>query len=182
MLTSNQSSASRLSHLQRHCKVWFHYTRFLRLYIFVQSHSVIAIISSSHHIPCCSHIFCYHISSSHHVSGYWARTTSLYTCPVSCGCRINQLLLCRGVRHPSDDCPGYDTKQSDVEVPVMLELWGIWSTPSLPLLPGLLWPGVVALDKSPIYRLNTTKPWFEFTVFFHLNCVLMLNCIIWNKT
>ena len=25
--------------------------------------------------------------------------------------------------------PGYDTKQSDVEVPVMLELWGMQSTP-----------------------------------------------------
>ena len=28
----------------------------------------------------------------------------------------------------------------------MLELWGMWST-SLPSLPGLLWPGVVAPDK-----------------------------------
>ena len=26
----------------------------------------------------------------------------------------------------------YDAKQSDGEVPVMLELWGMWSTPSLP--------------------------------------------------
>ena len=26
-------------------------------------------------------------------------------------------------------------------------------------------PGVVALDKGPIYGLNRTKPWFEFTVF-----------------
>ena len=39
--------------------------------------------------------------------------------------------------------PGYDTKQSDGEVPVMPELLGIWSTPSLPLLSGPLWPGVV---------------------------------------
>ena len=30
------------------------------------------------------------------------------------------------------ECPGYDTKWSDGEVPVMLEIWGIWSTPSLP--------------------------------------------------
>ena len=29
----------------------------------------------------------------------------------------------------------------------MLELWGMQSTPSLPLLPGPLWPGVVALDR-----------------------------------
>ena len=32
--------------------------------------------------------------------------------------------------------PKYDTKQSDGEVPKMLELWGMWSTPSLPLLSG----------------------------------------------
>ena len=36
---------------------------------------------------------------------------------------------------PTNECPGYDTKPSDDEVPVMLELWGMWSTPSLPLLP-----------------------------------------------
>ena len=35
-------------------------------------------------------------------------------------------------------CPGYDTKQSDGEVPVMLEFWGMWSIPLLPLLPGPL--------------------------------------------
>ena len=29
----------------------------------------------------------------------------------------------------------------------MLELWGMWSTPSMPLLPGPLWPGVVAPDR-----------------------------------
>ena len=29
----------------------------------------------------------------------------------------------------------------------MLELWGMWSTPLLPLLPGPFWPGVVAPDK-----------------------------------
>ena len=28
--------------------------------------------------------------------------------------------------------PVYDTKQSDDKVPVMLELWGMWGTPSLP--------------------------------------------------
>ena len=45
-----------------------------------------------------------------------------------------------------NECPGYDTKQSDGEVLVMLELWGMWSAPSLPSLPGPLWPGVVAPD------------------------------------
>ena len=43
------------------------------------------------------------------------------------------------------------------------------STSSFPLLPGPLWPGVVAPDKGPISGLNRTKPWFEFTVFLHLN-------------
>ena len=52
----------------------------------------------------------------------------------------------------------------------------MWSAPLLPLLQGPLWPRVVAPDKGPIYGLNRTKPWFEFTVFFfHLNCVLVLN-------
>ena len=51
-----------------------------------------------------------------------------------------------GVRPPPNECPGYDTKQSDGEVLAMLELWGMRSTPSLPLLPGPLWPGVVAPD------------------------------------
>ena len=47
---------------------------------------------------------------------------------------------------PANECPVYDAKQSDGDVPVMLELWGIRSTPSLPSLPRSLWPGVVALD------------------------------------
>ena len=40
----------------------------------------------------------------------------------------------------------HDTKPSDDEASV-LELWGMWSTPSLPLLPGPLSPGVVVLVK-----------------------------------
>ena len=43
-------------------------------------------------------------------------------CPVGWGCRIHRLLLCWGVRPPTHKCPWYDTKQSDGEVPVMLEL------------------------------------------------------------
>ena len=50
------------------------------------------------------------------------------------------------------DCiTGYDTKQSDGEVPVMLELWGMRSTSLLPSLLGSLWPRVIAPD-NPIYR------------------------------
>ena len=65
---------------------------------------------------------------------------------------------------------GYDTKQSDGEVPVMLELWGMWSTSSLSSLWGPLWPGVVAPDRA------ISKDQIE------LNCILMLNWIVWNGT
>ena len=48
----------------------------------------------------------------------------------------------------------------------MLESWGMRSTPSLPLLPGPLWHGVVAPDKGPIYGLNRIKPCFiQYTDF-----------------
>ena len=49
---------------------------------------------------------------------------------------------------------------SDGEVPAILELWGMRSTPSLPSLPGSLWPVSVAPDKGPIYSLNRTKSFF----------------------
>ena len=63
-------------------------------------------------------------------------------------------------------CLGYNTKLSDGEVPVMVELWGMWSTPSLPWLQGSLCPGVVAPDKGP----NRTK----------LRTYAKLNCLKWN--
>ena len=71
---------------------------------------------------------------------------------------------------PPHECPDYDIKQSDGEVPVMLELWGKWSTHLLPLLPGLLRPRVVATDQ--VLSMGQTE----------LNCILMLNWITWNKT
>ena len=46
-----------------------------------------------------------------------------------------------------NECPEYDTKWSDGEVQVMLELWGMRSTPSLPLVPGPLWHGEVTPDR-----------------------------------
>ena len=61
-----------------------------------------------------------------------AKRTKLYF-PVSWDSRIHRLHLCRGVG-PRNECPVFDTKQSDAEVPVMPELWGMRSTPSLPLL------------------------------------------------
>ena len=55
---------------------------------------------------------------------------------------------CTSAEGVRNQCPEYDTKQSDGEVPVMLGPWGIRSTPSLPLLPGPLWPSVVAPDRA----------------------------------
>ena len=51
----------------------------------------------------------------------------------------------------------------------MLELCGMQSTPSLLSLPGSLWPGVVTPDG--VLSLSQIE----------LNCVLMLNCIVWNR-
>ena len=45
----------------------------------------------------------------------------------------------------------------------MLELRGMWSILSLPSLPGLFWPGVVAPDK--VISMSQVE----------LNCVFMLN-------
>ena len=56
-------------------------------------------------------------------------------CLVSWGCRIYWLHLCRGVRLPRHECPGYDTKQSDGEVPVMLELLGNVEHPFITIAP-----------------------------------------------
>ena len=46
-----------------------------------------------------------------------------------------------------NECPGYDTKQSDDKDPVILEFGGLRSTPLLPSLPGPLWLGVIAPDR-----------------------------------
>ena len=49
--------------------------------------------------------------------------------------------MCRKTKpNPTNECLGYGTKQSDGEAPVLLEFWGMQSTPSLSSLPGSLWP------------------------------------------
>ena len=59
---------------------------------------------------------------------------------VSSGCRICWLHLCR--EDTSNECLEFDTKLSHGETQV-LELCGMCNTPSLSLLQGPLWPGVV---------------------------------------
>ena len=60
-----------------------------------------------------------------------------------------------------NECPDYDIKQSDGEVPVMLRR--MQSTPLLPSLPGRLWTKIVAPD-SVLYMGQ-----------IELNCLIMLN-------
>ena len=64
----------------------------------------------------------------------------------------------------------YDTKRSDGEAYVMLELWGIRSTSSLQSLPDLIWPGVVAPN------------WVLCMGQVELNVVRMLNWIASSRT
>ena len=91
---------------------------------------------SSHYHP--QHSLCNHLSIEEFLFPSRGNAEVFYlswSCPVCWGCRIHQLHLCRGVRPPTkkkNECSGYDTKQSDGEVPVMLELLGMWSTPPLP--------------------------------------------------
>ena len=73
-------------------------------------------------------------------------------------CRIHRLHLYRGVTPQK-----YDTIQSDGEVPVKLELWGMRSTLSLSSLTDPLWPGVVALVR--VLSMGQIE----------LNCILTLN-------
>ena len=112
-------------------------------------------------VKCCKsfdHFSCWGI-------GCFTRTPSLHptstvvqlmystaACPVSWGCRIHQLLLCRGVRLPTLN------KYPGVEVQIMLQ-----STPLLLSFPGPLRPRAVAPDRVlPVGQII-------------LNCVLMLN-------
>ena len=49
-----------------------------------------------------------------------------------------------------NECPGYDTKQSDGKALVMLDLWGMRSTRLLASFPSPLYPGVVAPVEVPV--------------------------------
>ena len=95
-------------------------------------------------------------------------------------CRHIYIYMCETVEYinctsaeeynpPPNMCSGYDIKHSDSEVLVMQEIWGIRSTPLLLSLPGPLWFIVVAPDR--VLCMGQIK----------LNCILMLNWIIWNK-
>ena len=84
--------------------------------------------------------------------------------PVSWSCGILRLHFCGVVRPAPSECPGYNIKQSDGKASVMLLFWGMRSTPSLPLLPGRLWPGVIKSDR--VQSVGIIELW-------------PLNCLVW---
>ena len=75
-----------------------------------------------------------------------------------------------GLSPSCSKCPEYDIKTSDSAVLVMLELWGMLSTPSLLSLPGPLWLRIVAPDRA----LSMGQ--------IELSIVLMLTWTVWNRT
>ena len=107
---------------------------------------------------------------------------SILYSPISWDCWICQLYLCKGVRLPNE-CSKYDTEPSDGEVPV-LELWGMWSTPSLSLFPGPLRTRVVVPIRVPsvghiellnnflmLLTVSKQMTWDHLTVYKWMNCI-----------
>ena len=83
--------------------------------------------------------------------------------PVGWDSRICRMYLCRGIRPRPNKCPGYDTKLH------LMEKFGeMWSTPSLPLLPGPLWPRVAV----PVRFLSMS----QIELFNHLLYLKTFNC------
>ena len=97
------------------------------------------------------------------IVGYWVSNTFIAQ---SAGAVEYTNCIPTERKDPTKECPDNDTKQSDWDVPVMLELWGMRGTPSLPLVPGPLWPGVVASDRV------------QYIGQIELNSVFMLKWII----
>ena len=92
--------------------------------------------------------------------------------PVSGGELQNTLTshLQRGKTSPNE-CPVYDTKQSAGQVPVILDLWEMWSTPSSPSFLSPRRPGVETLDGDQtldhrmLSRNSSTEPVGEIKVY-----------------
>ena len=80
---------------------------------------------------------------------------------------------------PPNECPGYDTKQFDGDVLVILGFGGMRSTPLLASLPCPLLHGLVLPYKGSIYELNIIKSWTLdlqfFIVLFFFAFKLLIN-------
>ena len=76
-------------------------------------------------------------------------SSQMIVSPCGWSCRMHWLHLCRGYDpHPANECLRNDYKQSNSEAPVILDLWGMWSIPSLLLLSGPFWSGVRSPESS----------------------------------
>ena len=100
---------------------------------------------------------------------------------VSWGCRIRRQHFCRGVR----PTPMSTLDMTQNNQMVRLQFWsfrGMWSTPSLPLLPGSLWPDIVV----PLRLLSMG----QIELFDHLTMckqmkqikLLASHCDAWNNS
>ena len=99
--------------------------------------------------------------------------------PVNWSCRICWLHLWRGTRLLQQVSWVWQWTESDGEASV-LEIWGMWSTPSFLLLPGPLWARMVVPTRIPFMG--------QLELFNHLNVykqmtdveLLMLHSNTWN--
>ena len=140
--------------------VFLYIYMFIWVYIYIYMQSILERISVGAS-KVNSVVMIYNLMTLHYI---------FITLTVIWGCRIHRLLLCRRVRSPPNECPECDTKQSDVQVPVMLVPWRMRNTSSLASFPDPLWPGVVAPDR--VQSIGQIE----------LNCILMLSWIAWNRT
>ena len=80
----------------------------------------------------------------------------------------------------------YDTKQSDVKVAVMLKLWGMQSTSSLPSLPSPLRPKmettekVLSMGQIELTAYLCLPELFKIKMSWNLTYVLIPDRSIWN--
>ena len=106
--------------------------------------------------------------------------TSEFNSSVGWGCRIHQLHLIKEVWLPQW-VSWYDTKHSDSKAPVMLEFWGMLSTPLLPSLPGPLWlrevvpERVLSMGQTELFDIKTVCKQMTYLIellenelFYHL--------------
>ena len=85
------------------------------------------------------------------------------------------------VKPTPNECPGYDTKQSNCEVPLMLEFWRMQCTSSLQSLLGLLLLGEVAPDNVLSMGQTELNCLLRQDFFAFKLCILAkVNCLKYN--
>ena len=73
---------------------------------------------------------------------------------------------------PHNECPAM-TQNYQMGRASVLELWGMWRTPSLSLLLGLLWPGLVVPGSVPSMC--------QIELFNHLQSLKQFTCVQRNN-